>query len=373
LEIGCGAALNQCMTDIFLSYAHQDRECAKRLAGAFADHGWEVWWDRDIDVGSCFSEVIQREIDQARCIVVLWSSSSLMSGWVQDEASEAARRRILVPVCIEDVRPPLGFRHLQTAELFDWPRGLEGPAFEQCLEGIENFAPRSAPKKQDPSEDISPAPAAAQPFPAGAHPPEPARRKPRRIARAAWIFAAILVGLIFIFGMMADNHDQSTMTGTNVPAITAATTSAATTSTASTETAVPAAKTDTGGADTNAHPVAISLQNCSDQAIEVAIAYRGPSKRWMSQGWYSVPPKSTSSNVLTVYGQSVYFYGYSDGDVQFEGDDGEEIRKAGHVDFKNDFSGGINQIKGEDVRAVSFFGRNVDPARDTYTQDFDCK
>ena len=31
------------MADIFISYAHEDRETAKTLAQALADQGWSVW------------------------------------------------------------------------------------------------------------------------------------------------------------------------------------------------------------------------------------------------------------------------------------------------------------------------------------------
>src|SRR5688572_32836108 len=101
------------MADLFLSYAREDRECAEMLAGVLTERGWNVWWDRRIQVGRSFSDVIERQLDQARCVVVLWSQASVRSEWVQNEAAEAARKNRLVPIRIEDVRPPLEFRRLQ--------------------------------------------------------------------------------------------------------------------------------------------------------------------------------------------------------------------------------------------------------------------
>jgi hypothetical protein len=42
---------------------------------------------------------------------------------VKTEAAEAMRRKILVPVLIEDIKIPLEFRRLQAADLSTWTGG----------------------------------------------------------------------------------------------------------------------------------------------------------------------------------------------------------------------------------------------------------
>ncbi|HEX6160067.1 MAG TPA: toll/interleukin-1 receptor domain-containing protein [Thermoanaerobaculia bacterium] len=132
------------MADLFLSYAQEDRECAELMASALTERGWNVWWDRRIQVGRSFSDVIERQLDQARCVVVLWSHASVRSEWVQNEAAEAARKNRLVPVRIEDVRPPLEFRRRQTADLLDWQDGLDHSNLAACIESIEFLAGHTA-------------------------------------------------------------------------------------------------------------------------------------------------------------------------------------------------------------------------------------
>jgi len=134
------------MAHLFLSYAREDRECAELLARALASRGWSVWWDRQIQVGRSFSKVIEAELDKARCVIVLWSQHAVESEWVQNEAAEAERRNVLVPVRIEDVRPPLAFRHLQTADLFDWKKGFDSPDFDACLSSIESLVRKTSPQ-----------------------------------------------------------------------------------------------------------------------------------------------------------------------------------------------------------------------------------
>lgn len=101
----------------FLSYASEDRACAAAIASSLEAQGWSVWWDRNIAAGERFAEVIEKEIRGGRCIVVLWSSASVKKDWVRDEAAEGQSRGILIPVFVEPLPPPLGFRQLQAADL----------------------------------------------------------------------------------------------------------------------------------------------------------------------------------------------------------------------------------------------------------------
>ena len=105
------------MSDVFISYASADRDKASVLADLLLARGWSVWWDRTIPPGRHFDSVIEEALDDARCVVVLWSKASVVSTWVKSEAADAMSRGILVPALIEDVKIPLEFRRLQAADL----------------------------------------------------------------------------------------------------------------------------------------------------------------------------------------------------------------------------------------------------------------
>ena len=105
------------MTDVFISYASEDRERAREVASALETRGWSVWWDRKIVVGQPFDQVIEHELETAKCVVVLWSKDSILSEWVKNEAAVAAERGVLVPALIDNVKLPLEFRRKQTADL----------------------------------------------------------------------------------------------------------------------------------------------------------------------------------------------------------------------------------------------------------------
>ena len=124
------------MTDVFISYASEDRACAEKLAGALAALGWSVWWDRKIITGQAFDQAIEHALETARSVVVLWSRHSVASEWVKNEATVAAERGVLVPGMIETVKLPLEFRRKQTADLTDWQGEASHSGFQALCEGV---------------------------------------------------------------------------------------------------------------------------------------------------------------------------------------------------------------------------------------------
>ncbi|HEX7231794.1 MAG TPA: toll/interleukin-1 receptor domain-containing protein, partial [Candidatus Binatia bacterium] len=127
------------MADIFISYASKDRTRAEMLAQALGARGWSIWWDREIPLGKSFDEVIEKELAECRCVVVLWSAVSIASEWVRNEASEAKRRGILIPVFIEAVEAPLAFRLLNGADLRDWRGDPENGEFQRLMDRLTEF------------------------------------------------------------------------------------------------------------------------------------------------------------------------------------------------------------------------------------------
>jgi cellulose biosynthesis protein BcsQ len=111
------AELPSAGTTIFLSYAREDRDRVAPIAAAFKAHGWKVWFDVDVAPGAEFTRVVTQALDASDAVVVCWSRNSLRSQSVLDEAAEGLRRGVLVPVLLDDVAPPLGFRYVQSADL----------------------------------------------------------------------------------------------------------------------------------------------------------------------------------------------------------------------------------------------------------------
>lgn len=138
------------MSDIFISYASEDRELAKMLAHVLEKQGWSVWWDRKIPFGKNYDEVIAENLAAARCVIVLWTHHSVKSRWVRTEASEAADRNALIPILMTaEIKIPLQFKLLQTANLFGWkPGDVAHPEFERLLAHINELLATPQPVVQ---------------------------------------------------------------------------------------------------------------------------------------------------------------------------------------------------------------------------------
>ena len=68
------------MADIFISYKREDEEeygRVKPIAQALEAEGYDVFYDVEIQQGSTWETVLQSKIDDDKCVLVLWSYSSV--------------------------------------------------------------------------------------------------------------------------------------------------------------------------------------------------------------------------------------------------------------------------------------------------------
>jgi hypothetical protein len=111
------------MADLFISYSRNDRERCTAIRDALAALKVNVWSDARIGAGSSFDREIEREIEAAKALLVLWSEDSVESDWVRNEARTGKEGGRLVATQIAPCQLPLEFRSIQ-AELL--PEGAEG-------------------------------------------------------------------------------------------------------------------------------------------------------------------------------------------------------------------------------------------------------
>lgn len=111
------------VADIFLSYKREQRAQVVNLAEALRGLGLEVWFDASLSAGEAFSDEINREVREARAIVVCWSPEAAESPWVKAEAQVGFSKRNLTSILIagpDGFEAPVPFNSLHSEDMRDW-------------------------------------------------------------------------------------------------------------------------------------------------------------------------------------------------------------------------------------------------------------
>jgi adenylate cyclase len=140
---------------VFLSYARDDVDAARRLAEALGKAGHDVWWDHHLHGGSRFDREIEEALKNAEAVVVLWSKASLDSAWVKDEAAEARDSERLVPVSIGSAKPPLGFRQFHTIDLGSWDGAGRSEMIDELVHAINRTCGADVPQYAEETSEAS--------------------------------------------------------------------------------------------------------------------------------------------------------------------------------------------------------------------------
>jgi len=145
------------VTSVFLSYKREDETMAARLVLALEEAGFTVWWDRGLPGGEEWRAHIEKALNEARCVIVLWTHASVApeGTFVREEAARARARNILVPVIAETVEPPLGFAEVQGIDLTHWRGNRADPAFKDLTAAVHaKLEGRPVPASRGPTARI---------------------------------------------------------------------------------------------------------------------------------------------------------------------------------------------------------------------------
>ncbi len=131
------------MADIFISYKSERRDAAEHLCEILRLNGYSAWFDYGLLSGRDFSRQIERELRDARAVIVLWCSRSVESDWVNVEAHLAKRLNKYVPVWIEPVELPLEFLRDHTLDLTHWDGGPRSTDLDGLFDEMSRLVGRA--------------------------------------------------------------------------------------------------------------------------------------------------------------------------------------------------------------------------------------
>lgn len=83
------------MTDVYISYAREDRESVRKLSETLRLEGWDVWMDPSEPLPS-HSAALDIKLASAGAILVVWSGYSRGSETVRSEAATGLYKNKLI-------------------------------------------------------------------------------------------------------------------------------------------------------------------------------------------------------------------------------------------------------------------------------------
>lgn len=203
------------MSDIFISYKREEQPTAKKLAAALERYGWSVWWDPHLRVGEHFDDVIEGALQEAKCVIVLWSRQSVASRYIRDEANYALSMDKLVPVAIEEVVLPFRFSGIQTAQLGGWDGADTFPEFHKLVDDIRSRigvpVKTEAQAHPHPTPEAQPGrpewPQSAETRPMPQTPAAPLRGALSRAEIVSGAAAAFALAMFYFLGLTATKNE----------------------------------------------------------------------------------------------------------------------------------------------------------------------
>ncbi len=127
------------MADVFISYKSARRRAARHLEQILIRYGYSVWFDHALVRGRDYEAQIQREIEAAKAVIVLWCPLSVESEAVRSEANYAKGKDKLVPLTIEPCNLPLFSTLTQYIDLAGAACAPRDAAFDPLFDDIERL------------------------------------------------------------------------------------------------------------------------------------------------------------------------------------------------------------------------------------------
>ena len=124
------------MSDVFISYAREDRIYAERVAATLTRQGYDVFWDNEIPPGQTWADFTESKLTASKAALVLWSAASRASQWVREEARIARDHGKLIPVLIDSAPVPFGFGEMQAADLARWDGSVDHPDWARVVSAV---------------------------------------------------------------------------------------------------------------------------------------------------------------------------------------------------------------------------------------------
>lgn len=127
------------MTDVYISYAREDRESVRRLSEMLRFEGWDVWMDPTEPL-STNTAALDMKLGSAGAILVVWSGYSRGSEHVRSEAATGLYKNKLIQMRIDSAAPPRPFDQVEVIDMGRWSGERDDPNWRRVVSAVRLYA-----------------------------------------------------------------------------------------------------------------------------------------------------------------------------------------------------------------------------------------
>jgi len=127
------------MTSVYLVYAREDRESARRVSDMLQFEGWDVWMDPS-DPSQNAIAALNTKLATAGAILVLWSDVSRRSPYARSEAAIGLAKSKLIQASLDGAGAPDSFGQLELLQLQGWAGERDHWQWRRLTEVVRLYA-----------------------------------------------------------------------------------------------------------------------------------------------------------------------------------------------------------------------------------------
>ncbi len=125
---------------IFISFKTEEVDVAFKMRESLKGI-YKIWWQQDLQCGHEWNVDIDKALNEAGAVIVLWSNKSYASPWVRHEASYAMAKNVYCPVKIEAVAIDSPFALFQSTDVTNWEGETNHQGFQNLLMRLDELMP----------------------------------------------------------------------------------------------------------------------------------------------------------------------------------------------------------------------------------------
>ncbi|WP_022951626.1 toll/interleukin-1 receptor domain-containing protein [Leucothrix mucor] len=133
------------MSDLYISYGTRERHWVSLLASRLDDAGYDVCWNSTVVPGQDFYESNGQAMQASRCILSIWSETSVEDYWVLNDSEAAMANNTLLSLRHREVVIPESMRIAPTVDVTAWDEGSLDSVLEPLLKLVASRCEPSKP------------------------------------------------------------------------------------------------------------------------------------------------------------------------------------------------------------------------------------